>query len=108
MGLTERVLRWGADRPRATPDYELINRIEGELDAERRNEERQARLREAQEICAREGHLEPSDDRCEITSWASPTAIRVLPGCPRCGQLVEDVSVEQVDAVSKRHSAGLL
>ena len=86
MGLAERVLRRVAGRPLPVPDYDLIGRIERDLDAERRAEERAARHRAAVEMCAREGHLEPDDDGCEIMMWGFPTPLRILSGCPRCGE----------------------
>lgn len=107
MGLAERVLRRVAGRPRRVPDYDTIGRIERDLDAERRAEEREAARRTATETCAREGHLEPEDDGCEITMWGSPTPRRILPGCPRCGTPVDDVTAEEIDAVVKLCSAGL-
>ena len=108
MDLTERVLRRIADRPKRVPNYDAINRIERDLDAERRAEEREAARRAAVETCAREGHLEATGDGCEITTWNSPTPLRILPGCPRCGAPAEDVSVEEIDAAVKLRSAGLL
>lgn len=107
MRLAERVLRRVADRPRRVPDYDLIVRIEHDLGAERRAEERAARHRAAVEACARVGHLEPEDDGCEITMWGSPTPLRILSGCPRCGAPTRDVSAEEIDAVVKLHAAGL-
>lgn len=107
-GLTERVLRRVADRPKRVPDYDTIGRIERDLDAERRAEERAARHRAAVEICAREGHLEPDDDGCEITAWGSPSSLRILSGCPRCGAPTGDVTVEEIDAAVKLRSAGIL
>lgn len=98
MGITERVLRRIADRPRRVPDYDVIGRIERDLDAERRAEEREAARRAAREACAREGHLEPTGDSEEIMTWGSPTPLRTLPGCPRCGASINDVTDEQVDA----------
>jgi hypothetical protein len=108
MSLTERLLRRVADRPRRIPDYATIDRIERDLDAERRTEEREARRRAAAETCAREGHLEPTGEACEITTWGSPNPLRILPGCPRCGAPADDVSVEEIDAAVKLRSAGLL
>lgn len=108
MGLGERILRRIADRPRRVPDYDTIGRIERDLDAERRAEEREAARRVAAETCAREGHLEPEDDGCEITTWGSPTPICILPGCPRCGAPVGDIAAEEIDAAVKLRSAGLL
>lgn len=108
MGLAERLLRRIADRPRRVPDYDTIGRIERDIDAERRAEERAARHCAAVEACAREGHLEPDDDGCEITTWGSPTPLRILPGCPRCGAPTENVSAEEIDAAVKLRSAGLL
>lgn len=107
MSLTERLLRRIADRPRRVPDYDVIGRIERDLDAERRAEERKARRRTAVDACAREGHIEPVGESCEITTWGSPTPLRVLPGCPRCGAPADDVSVEEIDAAVKLRSAGL-
>lgn len=107
-GFTERILRRIADRPRRVPDYDTIGRIENDLDEERRAEEREAARRAAADACAREGHLEPTDDGEELHVWGSPTPIRLLPGCPRCGAPVEDVAVEEIDAAVKLRSAGLL
>lgn len=107
-GLGERVLRRIADRPKQVPDYDTIGRIERDLDAERRAEERAARHRAAVETCAREGHLEPEGDGCEITTWGSPTSLRILPGCPRCGAPTDDVTAEGIDAAVKLRSAGIL
>lgn len=110
MGLGERVLRRIAGRPKRMPDYDTIGSIERDLDAERRAEERATRQRAAVDMCAREGHLEPDSDAdgCEITTWGSPTPLRILPGCPRCGAPAGDVSVEAIDAAVKLHSAGIL
>lgn len=108
MGPVERILRRIADRPERVPDYAVIGRIERDLDAERRAEEREAARRAAAETCAREGHLEPVGESCEITTWGSPTPLRILPGCPRCGAPTEDVSVEEIDAAVKLRSAGVL
>lgn len=108
MGLAERILRRIADRPRHVPDYDTIGRIERDLDAERRAEERAARRRAAAEACAREGHLEPTGDGEEITTWGSSTPLRILPGCPRCGAPADDVSVKEIDAAVKLRSAGIL
>ena len=108
MGLAERVLRRVAGRPLPVPDYDLIGRIERDLDAERRAEERATRHRAAVETCAREGHLEPDDDGCEIMTWGFPTPLRILSGCPRCGTPTDDVTAEEIDAAVKLRSAGLL
>jgi hypothetical protein len=108
MGLAERVLRRVAGRPLPVPDYDVIGRIERDLDAERRAEERAARHRAAVETCAHEGHLEPDDDGCEIRTWESPTPLRILPGCPRCGAPADDITPEEIDAAVKLRSAGIL
>ena len=108
MGLAERVLRRVAGRPSRVPDYDLIGRIERDIDAERRAEEREAARRAAVEACAREGHLESGDDGCEIMTWGSPRPLRILSGCPRCGAPTDDVTVEEIDAAVKLRSAGLL
>ena len=107
-GLPERILRRVADRPRHVPDYDAIDRIERDLDAERRAEEREAARRAARETCAREGHLEPTGDSEELMTWGSPTPLRILPGCPRCGAPADDVPVEEIDAAVKFRSAGIL
>lgn len=106
MGLAERILRRIASRPKRVPDYAVIGRIEWDLDAERRAEERAARQRAAAEACAREGHLEPADDGCEITAWGSPTPLRILSGCPRCGEPADDLPADEREALLHLRAAG--
>lgn len=105
-GFTESVLRRIADRPRRVPDYDTINRIERDLDAERRAEERAARHHAAVETCAREGHLEPEDDGCEITAWGDPTPLRVLSGCRRCGEPSADLPAGEREALRFLNAMG--
>lgn len=108
MSLAERILRRIAGRPKQVPDYDVIDRIERELDAQRRAEEREVARRAAVEACAREGHLEPADDAVELLLWGSVTPIRLASRCPRCGVPTGDVTADELEATAKLRAAGLL
>lgn len=107
VGLGERILRHVTDRPKRVPDHGAIRRIEWDLDAERRAEDRKERHRAAASVCAREGHL-GAEESCEITAWGSAVPLYIIAACPRCGEPADDIPVEQIDAALKLRSIGLL